>query len=95
MAETYEDVVRAALLRSGWSTVEASRRSGVPQPTVSLFSRGLQGLSARNLERLCRSLGLRLTKKTRRKRRGGSARMPARNRGCQRESKPRINVDRA
>lgn len=69
MAKTYEDVVRAALLRSGWSTAEAARRSGVPQPTVSLFARGLQGLSSRNLERLCRSLGLRLTKPKRKTRR--------------------------
>jgi hypothetical protein len=58
IAETKE-----AIRRSGLSISELSRLSGVSQPQLSRFYRGVRDLTFENGARLCAALGLRLVGK--------------------------------
>jgi transcriptional regulator with XRE-family HTH domain len=52
---------RRARLAAGWSQSEASRRSGVPQPNISLLERGQFNASLRTMDALARIIGKSVT----------------------------------
>ena len=64
------EAMRKAIEASGKSRYRISLDSGVSQAQLSRFVNGERGMSAENLERLAKSLGLEIVVRPRRRRKG-------------------------
>lgn len=58
------DELKRAIRKSGMTGLELSRRSGVPTSGLSRFMGGTAEMRSRNIDRLCRALGLVLVAKS-------------------------------
>jgi len=61
------NVIRAAFHESGWSIKRLAEESGVPYSSCHGFAVGTRDVSTGVASRLCRALGLRVTKARTRK----------------------------
>ena len=56
------ELLRKAIRKSDLTAAELSRRSGVPESGISRFLNGDHQLRTENVDRLCHTLGLTLTR---------------------------------
>lgn len=68
MPKELADVVRAAIRRSGITSLDLSRATGVPQPTITRFLRG-RDMRLSRAQKLCDYFGLELKPRSRKRKR--------------------------
>jgi len=58
---TINEQLRRAMKRCGKSRYAISKETGIEQSTLSRFANGLSGLSVENVEKVCQSIGAKVT----------------------------------
>lgn len=62
MKESIADQLRRAMKKSGYTRYEISKRTGIPQSTLSRFANGITDLNMTTANRLTEFLGFELRK---------------------------------
>lgn len=63
MHDSMTEALRAAIRSSGRTQMQISRGTGIPQPNISQFLTGKEGITLKTADRLARFLGLELRAK--------------------------------